>query len=109
VSPLRKRPCRQSRQGLFSDVASDVAVLSVRGGGRHAAGAEAIPEEGGSWGKHGFPHASEPKASDDHPGSWLNLTSVEPTVIVSPSLSLARFTRFPFTSSPLVEPRSTIQ
>jgi hypothetical protein len=47
--------------------------------------------------------------SDDHCGSWLNLTSVEPTVIVSPSLSLARFTRFPFTSRPFVEPRSTIQ
>jgi hypothetical protein len=23
-------------------------------------------EEGGSWGKHGFPHGSEPKASDAH-------------------------------------------
>jgi hypothetical protein len=27
---------------------------------------EAIHKEGGSWGKHGFPHASEPKASDAH-------------------------------------------
>src|SRR2546425_6645350 len=41
--------------------------------------------------------------------SWLNLTSVEPTVIVSPLLNLARFTRLPFTSSPFVDPRSTIQ
>src|SRR5215207_8574433 len=24
-------------------------------------------EEGGTWGKHGFPHGSEPKASDAHP------------------------------------------
>src|SRR6266550_370735 len=62
VSPLRKRPYRQSRHGLFSDV----AVLSVRGGGRHAGRAEAIPEEGGSWGEHRFPHESEPKASDRH-------------------------------------------
>jgi hypothetical protein len=23
-------------------------------------------KEGGSWGKHGFPHGSEPKASDAH-------------------------------------------
>ncbi len=53
-------------RGRDSDVASDVAVLSARGGGRHAADAEAIPKEGGSWGKHGFPHGSEPKASDAH-------------------------------------------
>jgi hypothetical protein len=26
------------------------------------AGVEAFPEEGGSWGRHGFPHATEPKA-----------------------------------------------
>jgi hypothetical protein len=43
-----------------------VFLLSVRGGGRHAAGVEAIPEERGSWGKHGFPHGSEPRASDRH-------------------------------------------
>jgi hypothetical protein len=41
-------------------------LLSVCGGGRHAAGAEAIPKEGSSCGKHGFPHASEPKASEGH-------------------------------------------
>jgi hypothetical protein len=23
-----------------------------------------VPEEGGSWGKHGFPHATEPKAEE---------------------------------------------
>src|SRR5881227_1496956 len=69
VSPLRKRPRRQSRHGLFSDVASDVAVLSVRGGGRHAARAKATPKEAGSWGKHGFPHGSEPKARDAHASS----------------------------------------
>src|SRR3970282_1731863 len=27
----------------------------------------ALKEEGGTWGKHGFPHESEPKASDGHP------------------------------------------
>ncbi len=51
VSPLRKWPRRQGRHGLFSDAASDI---------------EAFPKEGGSWGKHGFPHGSEPKASDAH-------------------------------------------
>jgi hypothetical protein len=45
---------------------SPTFLLSVRGGGRKAARAEALPEEGGSWGKHGFPHGSEPKASDAH-------------------------------------------
>ena len=25
-----------------------------------------LPKEGGSWGKHGFPHGSEPEASDAH-------------------------------------------
>jgi len=25
-------------------------------------------KEGGSWGKHGFPHGSETEASDAHPG-----------------------------------------
>ena len=30
------------------------------------AGVEAnTPEEGGSWGKHGFPHATEPKAREE--------------------------------------------
>jgi hypothetical protein len=30
------------------------------------AGVEAYgPEEGGSWGKHGFPHANEPQARED--------------------------------------------
>jgi hypothetical protein len=38
-------------------------IFGVRGdlsGGR----AEANRKEGGSWGKHGFPHASEPQASE---------------------------------------------
>jgi hypothetical protein len=41
-----------------------IEILEVRG---DASGArfEAIPEEeGGSWGKHGFPHATEPKAKE---------------------------------------------
>ena len=44
---------------------SPLFLLSVRGGGRHVAGAEAFPKEGGSWGKHGFTRGSEPKASHD--------------------------------------------
>jgi hypothetical protein len=38
-------------------------------------GAEAnLEEEGGPWGKHGFPHGSEPEASDGH--SSLTRTNV---------------------------------
>jgi hypothetical protein len=43
---------------------SPLDLFDVRGdlGG---AGVEAnISEEGGSWGKHGFPHASEPQARE---------------------------------------------
>src|SRR6266540_322551 len=40
-------------------------LLSARGD-LSGAGAEAILKEGGSWGKHGFPHGSEPDASDAH-------------------------------------------
>jgi hypothetical protein len=36
-------------------------------------GAEArLEEEGGSWGRHGFPHGSEPTASDAH--AWRGST-----------------------------------
>ena len=41
--------------------------------------------------------------------SRANVTSVEPSVTVSPLRSFARLTRFPLTSMPFVEPRSTIQ
>ena len=37
---------------------SPVSLLSARGD-LSGAGVEAIPKEGGSWGKHGFPHGSE--------------------------------------------------
>src|SRR5256885_3686386 len=47
---------------------SPVVLLGPRGD-LSGAGAEAIPKEGGSWGKHGFPHGSEPKASDVHAGT----------------------------------------
>jgi hypothetical protein len=53
---------------LFSDIASDVAVLGPRGD-LSGAWVEAILKEGGSWGNHGFPHGSEPEASDAHAGS----------------------------------------
>jgi hypothetical protein len=42
-----------------------IAILSPRadpGGAWVEACAE---EEGGSWGKHGFPHATEPKAKEE--------------------------------------------
>jgi hypothetical protein len=40
-------------------------LLGMRGD-LSGAGAEADSKEGGSWGKHGFPHESEPKARDAH-------------------------------------------
>jgi hypothetical protein len=40
-----------------------VSLLSARGD-LSGAGAEAIPKEGGSWGKHGFPHGSDSKGLD---------------------------------------------
>src|SRR5712691_944799 len=45
---------------------SPVFLLRGGGGGRIAGIAEATPKEGGSWGKHGFPDGSEPKARDGH-------------------------------------------
>ena len=42
---------------------SPPAILAVRGDHSGARG-EAIPKEGGSRGKHGFPRGSKPKASD---------------------------------------------
>src|SRR6185295_17249474 len=49
------------------------------------------------------------RVEDHHPDSRPNVTSVDPTVIVSPLLSFARLTRRPLTSRPFVDPRSTIQ
>src|SRR5438093_7451563 len=43
---------------------SPLFLLRGGGGGRIANTSEATFKEGGSWGKHGFPHGSEPKASD---------------------------------------------
>jgi hypothetical protein len=41
-----------------------IVILRLRADLR-GAGAEARPEEeGGPWGKHGFPHATEPKARE---------------------------------------------
>ena len=39
-------------------------LLSDERGDLSGAYVGAFPEEGGSWGKHGFPHASVPKASE---------------------------------------------
>jgi hypothetical protein len=38
----------------------EVPPITVRG----ARAAANIPEEGGSWGRHGFPHATEPEAEE---------------------------------------------
>src|SRR6266550_5262831 len=47
------------------------------------AGDEAYTKEGGTWGKHGFPHGSEPKARDAHggPGVAPNLPTAIVTVV----------------------------
>ena len=64
---MKVRPCRRARRvgkghGGNREV-SPIFVLSARGD-LSGAGAEAIPKEGGSWGKHGCPHGREPKAPD---------------------------------------------
>src|SRR5262249_20473763 len=49
------------------------------------------------------------RRTGNHSRSVLKVTSVEPTVKMSPDSSFDRFTRRPFTSIPFVESRSTIQ
>ena len=49
-----KRGNREVSPLLLSDESGDLSGAYVG----------AFPEEGGAWGKHGFPHASEPKASE---------------------------------------------
>ena len=39
-------------------------LLSDERGDHSGAYVGAFPEEGGSWGKHGFPHATEPEARE---------------------------------------------
>jgi hypothetical protein len=41
-----------------------IAILSLRVDLRDAWAEAYKEEEGGSWGKHGFPHATEPKAKE---------------------------------------------
>jgi acetyl-CoA/propionyl-CoA carboxylase biotin carboxyl carrier protein len=65
----------------FSDVASDVAVLERRGD-LSGAGLEAFYKEGGLWGKHGFPHGGEAKASD-HDGKNRGAVAVFSKVLVA--------------------------
>src|SRR5438093_13488868 len=45
---------------------SPLFLLRDGGGGRIVGTPEATSKEGGSWGKHDFPHGSEPKARDGH-------------------------------------------
>ena len=44
---------------------SRCAIPAVRADVRGAWGWACMEEEEGTWGKHGFPHGSEPKASDE--------------------------------------------
>jgi hypothetical protein len=39
-------------------------ILAVRGDLSGARGEAYVQKEGGSWGKHGFPHATEPQARE---------------------------------------------
>src|SRR3989442_5428549 len=54
---------------------SPLFVLRGGGGGRIATAPEATSKEGGSWGKHGFPHGSEPKARWGHARSIASTSS----------------------------------
>src|SRR5207245_5465713 len=84
-------------------------------------------EEGGSWGKHGFPHGSEPKASDAHSlGSCaggglrrLNISSIRsvttkpPTTLAVPRATAASDTirnhvGWPGTPATMIAPTITI-
>ena len=44
---------------------SPLELFDVRGDLSGASVEANTPEEGGSWGKHGFPHASEPQAREE--------------------------------------------
>jgi hypothetical protein len=62
-----KSPCRCARRvgkgyGGNREV-SPPLILGARGD-LSGAGGEATLKEGGAWGKHGFPHGREPKATD---------------------------------------------
>src|SRR5712691_11583245 len=54
---------------------SPLFLLRGAGGGRNAGPTEATPKEGGPWGKHGFPHGSEPKARDAHASSPISAST----------------------------------
>jgi hypothetical protein len=70
VSPAAQRPVRASGpgEGVWGNREVPPATKTGLGARGHlrAAWADANLEEGGSWGKHGFPHGSEPNASDAH-------------------------------------------
>src|SRR5215210_4418544 len=69
-------------------------LFLLRGGGdRSASIPEATSKEVGSWGKHGFPHASEPKARDAHkssPTSDSTAATREPSLIPPATSSMSR-------------------
>jgi hypothetical protein len=44
---------------------SPLLIFDARGDLSGASVEANIPEERGSWGKHGFPHANEPKAREE--------------------------------------------
>jgi len=41
-----------------------MSILRLRAHARGARTEACLGEEGGAWGKHGFPHATEPKAKE---------------------------------------------
>src|SRR6266480_7511160 len=70
-------------------------LLLLRGGGgdRISTTPEAISKEGGSCGKHGFPHGSEPKARDAHassPTSASTAATSDPSRIAPATSSMSR-------------------
>ena len=60
----QRRRVRRAGKGQGGN--REVSPLSLLGarGDLSGASAEAYLKEGGSWGKHGFPHGREPKATD---------------------------------------------
>src|SRR6266540_216646 len=91
----------------------DVSPHSLRctRGDRNGARTPAIPKEGGSWGKHRFPHGSEPEVSDAHAlerrTSWIRTSMLATRRPVRRSTSYCTRLRTVEATSARLRPYST--
>src|SRR3989454_3673991 len=68
---------------------SPLFLLRGIGGGRFGSTPEATSKEEGSWGKHGFPHGSEPKARDGHARSIASTSAAVGSEGCAPNVAAA--------------------